>query len=152
MALFENGREANRVSSIAMIEGVLEELGYDPAATRSNDPQQPTWGIGHGSASIVVSLVDRDEFVHLRVVAPVMTTDARVDVLKLYRRLLTLNAEEVHGAAFAAHRNEIHLIAERSTLDLDRSEVRDSIERVRAYADHYDDLLVDEFGGRVGAG
>jgi len=150
MSLFENDREANRESSIAMIEGVLRDLGHDPAATRSGTDAEPQWGFEHGSTSVVVALVDREDYTHLRVVAPVMTTDARVDVLKLYRHLLTLHGHEVYGAAFAAFQNEIQLVAERSTIDLDRSEVRDTIERVRDYADHYDDLLVEQFGGRVG--
>jgi hypothetical protein len=149
MALFENEREANLASCVAMVEGVLTELGHDAAGSRARDADCPQWTFSHGSASVTVSLVPRADFTHLRVVAPVMRTDARVDVLKLYRHLLALHATEVHGAAFATHRNEIHLVAERSTIDLDASEVRDVIRRVRDYADHYDDKLVDEFGGRL---
>ena len=54
------------------------------------------------------------------------------------------------GIAFAIRQNEVVLVAERSTLDLDRSEVFQMIERVQECADHYDDALVDEFGGRLG--
>jgi hypothetical protein len=43
------------------------------------------------------------------------------------------------------------LVAERSTLDLDRSEVIELIKRITTYADEHDDVLVARFGGRIGA-
>jgi hypothetical protein len=147
MGLFDNEREANRSSCVAMIERVLSELGHQPDAIRSGT--ELCWNFFHGSASVRVSLVDRDDFLHMRVVAPVMRTDDEVDLLKLYRRLLGLHAEDVCGASFATCDNEIQLVSERSTIDLDLSEVYDIIKRVRDYADHYDNLLVDEFGGQL---
>ena len=149
MGLFDNGREANLESCVAMIEQVLGDLGHKAGAARRTDAKHPEWSFKHGSAMVTVSLVSREDFTHLRVVAPVITTDARVDVLKLYRHLLTLHSTTVHGAAFATYRNEVHLVADRSTIDLDLSEVHDVIKRVSDYADHYDDLLVEEFGGRL---
>lgn len=149
MGLFENGREANLESCVAMVDQVLNELGHDAAAARHDGVDPPQWSFRQGSAKITVSLIRRDDFTHLYVSAPVMTTDARVDVLKLYRHLLSLHTTDVHGAAFATYRNEIHLVADRSTIDLDLSEVHDIIKRVSNYADHYDDLLVEQFGGRL---
>ncbi len=149
MGLFENGREANLESCVAMVERVLRDLGHEAGATRNTGASHPEWSFKHGSAMITVSLIPRDDFTHLRVVAPVITTDARVDVLKLYRHLLSLHTTEVHGAAFATYRNEVHLVADRSTIDLDLSEVHDVIKCVSNYADYYDDRLVEEFGGRL---
>ncbi len=151
MGLFDNGREANTRSCIAMVEDVLEELGHDPTTSRqSADDGNHVWRFQFGSARITVQIVDRDDFTHLRVCSPVMSTDARVDLLKLYRHLLVLNANAVHGAAFAARQNEVQIVSERSTIDIDRSEVKDLIGRVSKYADDFDDKLVDEFGGRTG--
>ena len=79
-----------------------------------------------------------------------MTTDARVDVARLYRHLLSLNYSSLTGAAFATRQNEVVIVAERSTLDLDRSEVKELLEHVQTTADHHDDLLVEEYGGRLG--
>jgi len=149
MGLFENGREANLESCVAMVEQVLGDLGHETGSVRNKAVEHPEWCFKHGSAQVTVSLIQREDFTHLRVVAPVITTDARVNVLNLYRRLLSLHTTEVHGAAFAAYRNEVHLVADRSTIDLDLSEVHDIIKRVSDYADHYDDLLVEEFGGRL---
>jgi hypothetical protein len=42
------------------------------------------------------------------------------------------------------------LVGERSTLDIDRSEVLDLIRRITTYADEHDDVLVARFGGAMG--
>jgi hypothetical protein len=151
--LFENRREANLSSIAAMVEDVLIELGHFVNECRVDAPGATyAWRIFKGSASVRISLLDNEDesFPSIRIAAAVMTTDARVDINKLYRHLLTLNNQAVKGAAFAAQQNEILLVAERSSLDLDRSEVHDLIHRVQEYADKYDDELVDEYGGRLG--
>lgn len=151
LGLFDNGREANLTSTVSMVEDVLVELGHFLNECRVEMPDTlHAWRVVKGSASVRISLAKGGGYATLRVAAPVMTTDARVDHLVLYRKLLVLNANQLSGAAFATRQNEILLVAERSTLDLDRSEVLDLIRRVENYADHYDDLLVDEFGGRLG--
>ena len=78
-----------------------------------------------------------------------MTLDAAVDRAALFAHLLELNAR-LCGVAFATDGDRVLLVSERSTLDLDDSEVRDAIERVTTYADEHDDVLVARFGGRVG--
>lgn len=149
--LFDNRREANLSSTIAMVEDVLIELGHFVNNCRVEVPGAlRAWQVKKGSASIRITIQDDELFPHLRVVSPVMTTDASVDTHKLYRCLLQLNFESVCGAAFAARQNEILLVTERSTLDLDRSEVLDLIRRVQDYADEYDDKLVDQYGGNLG--
>jgi uncharacterized protein (DUF1786 family) len=146
MGLFENQRKASLVSSVELVEDVLAELGHDPARARRAD-RPPSWRFEHGSASVRVSLLERAQFVQLRVVAPVMRLDAAVDRLALFSRLLLLHVDAVHAAAFALDRDEVQLVAERSTIDLDRSEVRDIIGRIRDFADTYDNALIAEFGG-----
>jgi hypothetical protein len=97
-----------------------------------------------------VTLVNRSEFTHIRVCATVMTMDARVDRAALFTHLLDLNAS-LCGVAFATDGDHVLLVTERSTLDLDRSEIVDLIARVTTYADEHDDVLVARFGGRIGA-
>src|SRR5437763_14784692 len=108
------------------------------------------WRIGNGSAITRIAIVARAAFPHLRVSAVVMTLDATVDRAALFGHLLELNAG-LCGVAFAADGDHVLLVSERSTLDLDDSEVRDAIERVTTYADAHDDALVTRFGGRLGA-
>ncbi|MEM9491011.1 MAG: YbjN domain-containing protein [Myxococcota bacterium] len=152
--LFENGREANITSTITMVEDALIELGHFVNECREEPPSEGlcSWRVSKGSALVRISLVARNDDVRLRTVSIVMNLNPSVDQKKLFRRLLTINASEVYGAAFALRGSRVLLVAERSTLDLDRSEVLGQITRVKTYADHYDDQLVDEFGGSLGNG
>jgi hypothetical protein len=175
-ALFANHRETNLISAVALVEQVLGDLGYPPADHRVSEPgASHVWRLVTGSAITRVAVVERSEtgggdpagsaggaggkaprginhakFPHLRVSAVVMTLDATVDRAALFAHLLALNAG-LCGVAFATDGDHVLLVSERSTLDLDDSEVRDAIERVTTYADEHDDALVARFGGRVGA-
>jgi hypothetical protein len=150
-SLFANQRETNLASTVALVEHALVELGHDPAASRLSAPGTAhAWRIVRGSAVTHVSVVQRSTFSHLRVSAVVMTLDAAVDRATLFAHLLELNAG-MCGAAFATGGDQVLLLSERSTLDLDHSEVLDVIERVTSYADEHDDVLVARHGGRLGA-
>jgi hypothetical protein len=152
MSLFANQREANLASAVALVEQVVAELGHVPAATRHADHNAPhAWQIVSGSATTHVTVVHRDAFPHLRVSAVVMTLDATVDRARLFAYLLELNAG-LCGAAFATAGDQVLLVSERSTLDLDHSEVLDAVGRILRLADEHDDALVARFGGRVGVG
>lgn len=163
-ALFANQRETNLQSTVALVEEVLRDLGHDPQATRqpgtgepssdTRDSSQATdslhaWRIVKGSAVTLVTLANRTLFTHLRVCSVVMTIDDKVDKNALYAHLLALNAN-LCGAAFAIEGNKVLMMSERSTLDIDRSEVRETIRRVTTYADDHDDALVGTFGGVMG--
>jgi hypothetical protein len=151
MSLFANQRETNLTSAIALVEQALAELGHTPAMsrlTRSHD--EHAWRITTGSAATHVTVFDGNEFPHLRVAAVLMTLDGTVDRTALFAHLLDLNAT-LCGAAFAIAGDQVLLVSERSTLDLDHSEVLDAIRRVTTVADAHDGPLVARFGGRVGA-
>jgi hypothetical protein len=149
--LFANQRETNLASTIVLVEATLAELGHPAPASRIKDPTAlHAWKIPNGSSVTRVTLIHRTEFTHLRVCAIVMTLDHAVDRPALFTHLLDLNAS-LCGVAFATAGDQVLLVAERSTLDLDRSEVLELIRRVTTYADEHDDVLVTRFGGRLGA-
>ena len=150
-SLFANQRETNLASTVALVEQALTELGHPPATSRLSGPGAThAWRIVTGSAVTHVTVVDNSEFPRLRVSSVVMTLDAKVDRAALFAHLLAQNAS-LSGAAFAASGDQVLLVSERSTLDLDHSEVLDVIGRVTTYADDHDDVLVARFGGRLGA-
>lgn len=149
-ALFANQREANLHSTVALVEEVLGALGYPAIQSRVHDAPH-SWQIAKGSATARISLVDRASFTHIRISATVMILDAAVDRPALFAHLLELNAG-LAGAAFATDGDQVLVVCERSTLDLDRSEVQDLIGHVTTTADDHDDVLVARFGGRLGAG
>jgi hypothetical protein len=149
-ALFANQRETNLASTLALLEDVLRELGHPPPGSQIKDPQAiHAWKIPKGSAVTRVTLINRADFTHLRVCAVVMTLNSKVDRPALFQHLLGLNAT-LAGAAFAADGDQVLLVSERSTLDLDRSEILDVIQRVTTMSDDHDDVLVARFGGSLG--
>ncbi len=150
-ALFANQRETNLASTISLVEAALGELGHPAPASRIDDRTAlHAWQLPKGSSLTRVTLVNRSEFTHLRVCAIVMTLDDKVDHSALHAHLLELNAA-MCGAAFATAGDQVLVVGERSTLDLDRSEVLELLRRVTDYADDHDDVLVARFGGALGA-
>lgn len=152
IGLFDNERESNLESTVAMVEEVLRGLGHVVDQSRVDSPNaERAWRVKKGSAEIAILVVDQEDFWQLRVVSAVMTVDDKVDLPKLYKKVLELNAHEVVGAAFALKGPHVMLRSQRSTRDLDQSEVHDIVHRVQEYADDWDDKLVEEFGGTMGA-
>lgn len=150
-ALFANQREANLASMRALVEQALAELGHPAPSCRASDPAAlASWQVPLGSTGTRVTLIHRADFTHLRVCATLLQLDASVDRAGLFAHLLELNAS-LCGAAFATTGDRVQLVAERSTLDLDRSEVLELIRRVTTYADEHGDVLRARFGGRRGA-
>ncbi len=148
--LFANQRETNLSSTVALVEEILAELGHDPGAARQQTTAgQYAWRIRTGSAVTTISLFPTADFIHMRCEAVVMTLDNTMDRGTLFAHLLGLNLA-MCGNAFALNGDHVVIVAERSTLDIDRSEVRDIITRVTTNADKHDDQLVATFGGRVG--
>jgi hypothetical protein len=148
--LFENQREVNLASTVTMIEDVLIELGHFLNDCREELPGTVrSWRVRKGSATVRISLLDRDDFTHVRVSSAVLTLDVGVDRAALFGHLLALNAE-LCGAAFAVRGDVAMVVTERSTLDLDRSEVMELVDRVTSYADDHDDVLISRFGGTQG--
>lgn len=148
--LFANQRETNLASTVQLVEAALAELGHPAPGSRVKDATAlHAWQIPKGSAVTRVTLINRSEFTHIRVCATVMTLDASVDRPSIHQHLLELNGA-LCGAAFATDGDHVLVLGERSTLDLDRSEVLELIRRVTTYADDHDDVLVARFGGSLG--
>jgi hypothetical protein len=147
MELFENKLETNLKACVEMVEAVLIDFGADPERARIPLDTGPAWGLTRGSAEVFVFLSSDEGDNYIQVVAPVMRPPAAATD-KLFRYLLALNADDLTGAAFGFRNGEVVLTTDRSTTGLDRVEVEEMIRRVGEYADHYDDALVGEFGGR----
>lgn len=151
LGLFDNERETNLESTTAMIEDVLVELGHFINNCRvDHEGAIKAWRFQKGSAEVLVTLVDAEDFAHMRIAATILTINEQVNREALFGRLLELNESKVCGVAFALKGNQVRLVAERSTLDLDRSEVYSVVASLQVFADSYDDALVAEFGGTLG--
>ena len=153
MSLFDNTNETNLRACAQMVEDVLSKRGEDGAAARLESDRGPAWRFRQGSAEVLVFLTARaadgkSASNMIQVMAPVMraTADALAST-KLYRRLLDLNASGLTQAAFGLRGDDVILTTDRSTAGLDPVEVEEMLHRIAGYADHYDDVLVAEFGG-----
>ena len=137
---------------VDLIEGAITGLGEDAEDSRlTSDELGVAWRFRRGSADVLIFLSAPEEAGddgHLQVVAPVsyLPEDAAQQAA-LLRRLLELNAEELNGAAFGLRGDTAVVTTDRTTADIDGSEVREMVHRVGFYADTWDDLLVSEYGG-----
>jgi hypothetical protein len=133
-----------------MVQDVIVELGHPLEVC--NDllkDAAAAWRLQKGEAHVYVMLLARQDGNRLRITAPVLHLEGVADEARLFRRLLELNARALSSAAFSVEDGTVSIIAERTTIDLDRSEVLDLVKRVEDYAVAYDASLVKEFGGRV---
>ena len=153
LSLFENSRETNTASTITMVEDVLIALGHFVNDCRVERPGAVrAWVVRKGSALVAIQLLERPDHPHLRVSSGVMITAdglSAEDRATLHADLLTRNLD-LAGVAFAIRDRQVMLVSERSTLDLDRSEVLDLVRRVTEQADAVDDQLVERYGGTLG--
>jgi hypothetical protein len=146
--LFDHASEVRTASTIAMVEDVLVTLGHYLNQCRGD---AGSWRIRHGSATVEISLVGAATDTHLRVASTVVYAGPTTDRPALWHELLTRNAD-LCGVAFAVRGDQVLLVAERSTLDLDRTEVHDMIHRTATLADDLDDDLAARHGARRGTG
>ncbi len=133
-----------------LIEDVIRRLGLDPDRVRISVPEPSRgWSLLRGSAAVAVFLRparEGEDSPQLRVVAPIVRV-ASGDPLPMFRMLLELNAGGLGAVSFGLQEDRVVVVAERRTLDLERSEVEFLIHRVGAVGDHYDDELIARFGG-----
>lgn len=150
--LFENAGDARASSTITMVEDVLIALGHFVNDCRADLPGAvASWRLTRGSATIEIRLVARGGASHLRVASAVVYALADTDRAALWKDLLTRNAD-LCGVAFAIRGDQVLLVSERSTLDLDRTEVHDMIQRTAVLADAVDDELAATHHAGMGAG
>ncbi|MBK9037162.1 MAG: YbjN domain-containing protein [Myxococcales bacterium] len=151
VGLFDHAGEVRTTSTITMVEDVLITLGHF-----LNDCRDPTpatlaaWRVRHGSATVEIQLLPRGDGSHLRVASAVVHAGPATDRASLWQELLSRNAD-LCGVAFAIRGDQVLLVAERSTLDLDRTEVHDMIQRTATLADLVDDDLASRHGAHLGA-
>ncbi|MBN2718929.1 MAG: YbjN domain-containing protein [Deltaproteobacteria bacterium] len=133
-----------------IVESVLRDLGVDAAGNEMESVVGGhAWQVARGSADIMISLVPGSDHAagRIRVVSPIVKMDKGISK-EAAIRLLELNGTQLPGVAFGLiQRDMVVLVSERTVLDLNRLEVQEMLNMVGYYADKYDDILVEEFGG-----
>ncbi len=131
-----------------LVEIAVRDLGVDPAAVRAKDtPEQASWTLKRGSASVLVTLVLRQQLLTLRIVSPVLVLPPLLEGrLALFTHVLELNANGLGNCAFGLVGDRLVALSERPVEGLDSREIEQIIRQVAAVADTYDDRLAKDFG------
>jgi anti-sigma factor RsiW len=134
-----------------LVEAAIRKIGLDPTAARapSAGPDQAAWTLKRGSASVLVSVTNREDegVTYLRVASPVVTLPPDAGKHEpLLRKLLELNASGLANAAFGLLGDRVVVVSERPTAGLDEAEVEQMVRHLSAVADTFDDRLEREFG------
>ena len=138
--------EMERVSHL--VESHLQAEGLDLEKIRvKTDDGLPAWTFVQGSVLVRVYLrpgQGKGELVYFQAVAPVVLVPDE-DREAFFEELLGLNADTLWSCAFAIRDGVVLITADRTTTDLDLSEVVELVESVAAYAVRFDDELADRF-------
>jgi len=158
MSMF-GGQDAkgNFERTVKLVETVIQGFGLDANKNRLDTNDGSTaWALMRGSAEVLIFLNPAKEANHpnyMRVVAPCWRLPAE-NQQAIFRRLLEFNARDLWGTAFGLMSPQNNpavvdavLVTERTTTDLDRGEIEEILTNIGAAADHFDDKLVQEFGG-----
>jgi len=143
----EQRQDAERVVKMVETHLASEGLSLEKVRIPTKDGH-PAWAFVQGSALVRIHLVYGSADMtanYIQVVAPVVLVPSQ-NREAIYRKLLSLNADELWMCGFAIRDDTVLVTADRTTLDLDLSEVVEMIERVAVYGDRFDDELAKEFG------
>lgn len=142
--------ERNLQQHAAIVEQILSQIGVDSQQARMSNirPQDGYgWHFQRGSALIEVYIDQEQGREYLRVLSPMLHLPQH-NLLPLYRRLLELNLS-LTNASVGIYLDVVYVFNERPLEGLDRNEADYIINQIAQYADHLDNQLLDEFGGRL---
>jgi hypothetical protein len=151
MGFFGRGRQqptiSNKEQVATHVERILQDAGIRLEEARINGVDGLGWKFKQGSAEIEIYINNRNGKEYFQVVSPIMHLPQN-GLLAFYRRLLELNL--IHAnLTFGIFSDVVYVFNERPLDGLDLAEARDIIAGVALNADSYDNLLVNEFGGRI---
>lgn len=151
MSMFGGPKDAqaefNR--AVKVVEATLTGLGLDPNQSRLATTDGSTaFTLVRGSAEVLVFVnpAKNDGPNFIRIISPIWRMPAENQPAVL-RKLLEMNARDLFGTAFGLMGDDTVLVSERSTKDMDHSEVDELLQNIGAAADYFDDWLVKQFGG-----
>lgn len=131
----------------ATVEQILPIIGIDPAQSRLNTEQGYGWSFRRGSATIEVYVSQQEDIGYLQVLAPILHLPAN-GLLPLYRRLLENNLQ-MTNASLGVYLDVVYVFSQRPLEGLDSTEANAIVGQIAQYADDLDNLLANEFGGRL---
>lgn len=129
------------------VERILTTIGVPVENARVNTDQGYAWSFQRGSAIIELYVSQQEERGYFQVLSPIMHLPG-TGLLPLYRRLLEFNLQ-LTNASLGVYLDVVYVFSERPLEGLDAVEANNIITQVAGYADEMDNMLVNEFGGRL---
>jgi hypothetical protein len=129
------------------VEKILSTIGVEVAQARLRTEQGFGWSFSRGSAVIEIYVTQHGDRGFLQVLSPIMHLPS-AGLLPLYRRLLELNLQ-LTNASLGVFLDVVYVFNERPLEGLDAIEANNILTLVAGYADELDNVLVNEFGGRL---
>lgn len=126
-----------------MIANVLQDLGFDPHASRVPGLSSPAWILSTGGVALFLSIVERQGVRSLRLDSPLLYMPPQ-DLLPFYRKLLGLN-QALAGEALAMDKDVVHLVKEQILEGLTPPAASRLLQEMLHSADTLGDLLLYEF-------
>lgn len=142
-----NPRTKTLEQHAASVEAILHDLGVDLDDARIDVERGYGWNFRRGSAIIEIYIVEQDGRGYMQVLSPILHLPS-TGLLPLYRKLLEYNLQ-LTNASLGIFNDVVYVFNERPLTGLDADETNTIVTMVAGYADDLDNVLVNEFGGRL---
>ena len=147
---FTRSESAPLKDTIDIIEKLLNDWKIDPASVK--DGNRNAWFLEQGSAKFHIELfqfnkgadIGEVDCIEIGGIIMKMPED---NFLPLYRRLLELNSTSV-GVYFSIREDLVMLLSTREVAGMDYNELKTLVDEVRLFSDYWDNILMEEFGGK----
>jgi hypothetical protein len=131
----------------AMIQELLESFGFNPAEHLMSESEgQIVYGLTRGSAQLYIILNNDTAGAWVQVISPILGLPPEDQRLDCYEALLKLNAGSLVNCALGIENDKICIGSDRSTKDIQASELHDMVLCVSKFADDLDDMLAEKYG------
>jgi hypothetical protein len=131
----------------ALIEDLLRSYGVEPADhLTSENPGRIVYGLTRGSAQLYLILSYDEQGAWLQVISPILGLPPEDKKLACYEELLKLNASSLINCALSIENDKICIGSDRTTKDIQASELQDMVLSVSKFADDLDDPLAETYG------
>lgn len=139
-----------REKAVQMITDLIKEYGIKEEDCKDQSGKD-VWYFVQGSANFQIELFLHDkgnEKVQAIEIAAIIMKLPEEEAKKnaLYQRILEMNSTSC-GVWFGVRNNLLMLLSNREVEGLDMVELRHSFDDIRLYADYFDDVFKQEFGG-----
>ncbi|MDF1663421.1 MAG: hypothetical protein P1V97_16745 [Planctomycetota bacterium] len=130
----------------AMVVQLLNSFSMAPADHLvSENPGRIVYGLTRGSAKLYLIISYDDQGAWVQVISPILGLPSEEKKLACYEELLKLNAGSLINCALGIEGEKICISSDRSTKDIQVSELQDMVLCVSKFADDLDNRLSEEF-------